>query len=94
MKLKELIHDYYINSNAAQSSDVIANEIVNVVKEWLKNYHKEDNNKYDFDYFSGWADCIDILERDLRQDTSQTVTRALHRCPLLLYNDLMNTKFL
>ena len=66
MKLKELIHDYYINSNAAQSSDVIANEIVNVVKEWLKNYHKEDNNKYDFDYFSGWADCIDILERDLR----------------------------
>jgi hypothetical protein len=39
---------------------------VNVVKEWLKNYHKEDNNKYDFDYFSGWADCIDILERDLR----------------------------
>lgn len=72
MKLKELIHDYYINSNAAQSSDVIANEIVNIVKDWLKNYHKEDNNKYDFDYFSGWADCIDILESDLRQDTSQT----------------------
>ena len=66
MKLKELIHDYNKNSNAAQSSDVIANEIVNVVKEWLKNYHKEDNNKYDFDYFSGWSDCIDILERDLR----------------------------
>jgi len=66
MKLKELIYDYYINSNAAQSSDTISNEIVNVVKEWLKNYHKEDNNKYDFDYFSGWADCIDILERDLR----------------------------
>jgi hypothetical protein len=66
MKLKELIHDYYITHNAAQSSDVIANEIVNVVKEWMKNYHKEDNNKYDFDYFSGWADCIDILGRDLR----------------------------
>jgi len=66
VKLKELIHDYYINSNAAQSSDVIANEIVNVVKLWLKNYHKEDNNKYDFDYFSGWADCIDILDGDLR----------------------------
>lgn len=66
MKLKELIYDYYINANVAQSSDVIANEIVNVVKEWLKNYHKEDNNKYDFDYHSGWADCIDILERDLR----------------------------
>ena len=66
MKLKELIHDYCINHNAAQSSDVIANEIVNIVKNWLKNYHKEDNNKYDFDYHSGWADCIDILERDLR----------------------------
>jgi len=66
MKLKELIHDYYLSHNAAQSSDVIANEIVNIVKDWIKNYHKEDNNKYDFDYFSGWADCIDILEGDLR----------------------------
>ena len=66
MKLKKLILDYCINHNAAQSSDVIANEIVNIVKDWLKNYHKEDNNKYDFDYHSGWADCIDILEGDLR----------------------------
>ena len=66
MKLKELIHDYYINSNAAQSSDVIANEIVNVVKEWLKNYHKEDNNKYDQSYFSGWEDCLDILKGNIR----------------------------
>ena len=64
--LKERLIEWYGNANLCQSKDVIANEIVNVVKDWLKNYHKEDNNKYDFDYFSGWADCIDILERDLR----------------------------
>jgi hypothetical protein len=61
MKLKELI-GWYLTHNR----DVVADEIVDVVKDWLKNYHKEDNNKYDFDYFSGWSDCIDILERDLR----------------------------
>jgi hypothetical protein len=65
MKLKELIHDYYINSNAAQSSDVIANEIVNIVKDWLKTHHREDT-KYDVDYFSGWEDCLDILEKNAR----------------------------
>jgi hypothetical protein len=65
MKLKELIHDYYINSNAAQSSDVIANEIVNIVKCWLKTHHREDT-KYDVDYFSGWEDCLDILEKNAR----------------------------
>ena len=66
MKLKELIQNYYTSHNAAQSSDVIANEIVNVIKSWLKYYHKEDNNKYDFDYFSGWSDCIETIERNLR----------------------------
>ena len=64
--LKELLVEWYETANLVQSKDVIANEIVNIVKNWLKNYHKEDNNKYDFDYHSGWADCIDILERDLR----------------------------
>ena len=38
------------------------------------------------------ADEIDLMEQE--QDTSQTTTRALHRCPFLLYNDLMNIKFL
>jgi hemerythrin len=66
MKLKEQIYDWYINSNAAQSSDVIANEIVNVVKGWLKSHHREDDNKYDLDYFSGWMDCIETLEKDAR----------------------------
>jgi hypothetical protein len=66
MKLKELIHDYYINSNAAQSSDVIANEIVNVVKCWIQFHHREDDNKYDLDYHSGWMDCIETLEKDIR----------------------------
>ena len=64
--LKELLVEWYETANLVQSKDVIANEIVNIVKNWLKNYHKEDNNKYDQSYFSGWADCIDILERDLR----------------------------
>jgi hypothetical protein len=61
MKLKELIV-WYLTHNG----DVVADEIVDVVTDWLKNYHKEDNNKYDFDYFSGWSDCIEILEKDVR----------------------------
>jgi hypothetical protein len=61
MKLKELIV-WYLTHNG----DVVADEIVDVVTDWLKNYHKEDNNKYDFDYFSGWSDCIEKLERDAR----------------------------
>ena len=61
MKLKELI-GWYLTHNR----DVVADEIVDVVTDWLKNYHKEDNNKYDFDYFSGWSDCIEILEKDVR----------------------------
>ncbi len=66
MKLKELLQEWYYTLDVCQSDDVIANEIVNVVMDWLKNYHKEDNNKYDFDYFSGWSDCIEKLERDAR----------------------------
>ena len=66
MKLKELIHDYCINHNAAQSSDVIANEIVNIVKDWIKSHHREDDNKYDVDYWSGYEDCLDTLEKDAR----------------------------
>jgi hypothetical protein len=61
MKLKELI-GWYLTHNR----DVVADEIVDVVTDWLKNYHKEDNNKYDFDYFSGWSDCIETLEKDAR----------------------------
>jgi hypothetical protein len=66
MKLHERLTKWYYTHNAVQSGDVIANEIVNVVKDWLKNYHKEDNNKYDFDYFLGWMDCIEKLEKDAR----------------------------
>ncbi len=66
MKLHERLTEWYHNHDAVQSGDVIANEIVNVVKCWLKTHHKEDNNKYDFDYFSGWSDCIEKLEKDAR----------------------------
>jgi hypothetical protein len=65
MKLKELIHDYYLSHNAAQSSDVIANEIVNIVKDWISSHHIE-LTKYDTDYWSGYEDCLDTLKKDIR----------------------------
>ena len=93
MKLHEQLMEWYYNHNAVQSGDVIANEIVNVVKCWLKTHHREET-KYDADYTAGWMDCIETLEKDARQDTSQTGTRALHRCPLRCYNTLTNTNTL
>ena len=65
MKLHERLTEWYYTHDAVQSGDVIANEIVDVVKDWLKNYHKEET-KYDADYNSGWMDCIETLEGDLR----------------------------
>jgi hypothetical protein len=44
---------------------VIANEIVDVVKDWLKTHHREES-KYDADYNAGWMDCIETLEKDAR----------------------------
>jgi hypothetical protein len=66
MKLKELITEWYYTHDAVQSGDVIANEIVNVVKCWIQSHHREDDNKYDLDYYSGWMDCIETLEKDIR----------------------------
>jgi len=60
MKLKELI-GWYLTHNR----DVIADEIVDVVKDWLKTHHREET-KYDADYNSGWMDCIETLEKDAR----------------------------
>jgi hemerythrin len=66
MKLHERLTEWYYTHNAVQSGDVIANEIVDVVKEWLKTHHREDDNKYDLDYYSGWMDCIETLEKNAR----------------------------
>ena len=60
MKLKELI-GWYLTHNR----DVVADEIVDVVTEWLKTHHREET-KYDADYNSGWMDCIETLEKDAR----------------------------
>jgi hypothetical protein len=65
MKLHERLTEWYYTHDAVQSGDVIANEIVNVVKDWLKSHHK-DHTKYDVDYWSGYEDCLDILEKDAR----------------------------
>ena len=70
MKLHERLTEWYYTHDAVQSGDVIANEIVNIVKDWLKTHHREET-KYDVDYFSGWEDCLDILEKNARQGTSQ-----------------------
>ena len=60
MKLRELI-EWYLTHNG----DVIANEIVDVVKDWLKTHHREET-KYDADYNAGWNDCLDELKGKLR----------------------------
>jgi len=65
MKLHEQLTQWYYTHNAVQSGDVIANEIVNVVKCWLKTHHREET-KYDADYNAGWMDCIETLEKDAR----------------------------
>jgi len=66
MKLHEQLTEWYYSHNAVQSGGVIANEIVDVVKCWIRSHHREDDNKYDLDYWSGWMDCIETLEKDAR----------------------------
>jgi hypothetical protein len=60
MKLKELI-GWYLTHNG----DVVADEIVDVVTDWLKTHHREET-KYDADYNAGWNDCLDELKGKLR----------------------------
>ena len=60
MKLRELI-EWYLTHNG----DVIANEIVDVVKEWLKTHHREET-KYDADYNAGYNDCLNEIKGKLR----------------------------
>jgi hypothetical protein len=56
--LKELLVEWYETANFAQSKDVIANEIVNVVKEWLPKEH--DTNSYK------WNQCLKLMREKLR----------------------------
>ena len=53
--LKELLVEWYETANFVQSKDVIANEIVNVVAEWLPDEleYEEDEMGYN----QGWNDC-------------------------------------
>ena len=65
MKLHERLIEWYYTHDAVQSGGVIANEIVDVVKDWMKTHHREET-KYDGDYNAGWMDCIETLEKDAR----------------------------
>ncbi len=56
--LKELLVEWYETANFVQSKDVIANEIVNVVAEWLPKEH--DTNSYK------WNECLKLIREKLR----------------------------
>ena len=56
--LKELLVEWYETANFAQSKDVIANEIVNVVAKWLPPSH--DTNSYE------WEKCLKLMREKLR----------------------------
>jgi hypothetical protein len=56
--LKEKIEEWYDTANFAQSKDVITNEIVNIVKEWLPP--SSPTNTYD------WEKCLSLMRGKLR----------------------------
>ena len=56
--LKELLVEWYETANFVQSKDVIANEIVNIVAEWLPKEH--DTNSYK------WNQCLKLIREKLR----------------------------
>jgi len=56
--LKERLIEWYGNANLCQSKDVIANEIVNIVKEWIPPSHP--TNPYD------WERCLKLMREKLR----------------------------
>ena len=58
--LKELLVEWYETANFAQSKDVIANEICNIVKEWLP---KESNGSIDV---LQWNKCVRSMKERLR----------------------------
>ena len=62
--LKELLVEWYETANFVQSKDVIANEIVNVVAEWLPDEleYEEDEMGYN----QGWNDCFNEIKKNLR----------------------------
>ena len=56
--LYDKFYDWLNNENLCQSRDVIANELVNIVKDFLPKTHK--TNTYD------WNKCIETINRRLR----------------------------
>jgi hypothetical protein len=55
--LKERLIEWYETANMCQSKHVIANEIVNIVKEWIPPSHS--TNPYD------WEKCLKLMKEKL-----------------------------
>lgn len=58
--LKELFEKWYETANFAQSKDVIANELCNIVKEWMP---KESEGSIDV---LQWNKCVRRMKETLR----------------------------
>jgi hypothetical protein len=56
--LKERLMEWYGNANLCQSNDVITNEIVNIVAEWLPPSHPTNDYK--------WEQCLKLMREKLR----------------------------
>ena len=56
--LYEKLEEWVDYGNFAQSKDVLVNEIVNIVKDWLPPIH--DTNTYD------WNRCLKLMQEKLR----------------------------
>ena len=56
--LKERLVEWYGNANLCQSKDVIANEIVNIVAEWIPP--SSSTNGYE------WEKCLKLMREKLR----------------------------
>lgn len=56
--LYEKLEEWVDYGNFAQSKDVLVNEIVNIVKDWLPPEH--DSNDYQ------WNKCIKMMKENLR----------------------------
>jgi hypothetical protein len=66
--LKELLVEWYETANFVQSKDVIANEIVNVVAEWLPKEQSAagSQNVYVECSVEGFNDCLTEIKGKLR----------------------------
>ena len=86
--LKELVWEWWediftvdADLDADASIDVLVDKIA---KEFLPP--SSDRNSYE------WEKCLKMMRGNLRQDTSQTGTRALELCALMPYDTLIHTE--